>query len=168
MNLGEISTAVATKNRLGKYLEPIGEDHGKQEDEIRDAIIQLLTNPDDTPPDLLVNVPVDDLYVIHDTGYTQIGLESGCTLLWDTTRPIHIEIRGALFQSGQPHTERILNRFMNSQPCSIDAICQPWNLHPDSFVNQPHNCSVNAIYKSYTKRKRFGTPGTPNHRVSQV
>ena len=83
VNIGEISTAIATKNPLGKYLRPVEDanvPHGRQEREVRDAMVQMLTNPDDTAPDLLVNIDARDLYVIHETGYTQVGLESRYTL----------------------------------------------------------------------------------------
>ena len=57
---------------------------------------------------------------------------------------------------------------MRDKPCGPDAVHKPWNLHPDSFVNQPHNCVVNAIHKSYTKEKRYGKSSKPNHRILQV
>ena len=118
-------------------------------EEVRQSALAMLRDPTLSPAN------ISQRYLRIDAGgqeYTELGVESEFSYLWDETRPLVIDQRRTSFWDDRsPTTEVILGRPLQAWALP-DGMWRPFDMHPDTFKEFDHGCAVQMLYRSFTKR----------------
>ena len=119
----------------------------QQQDEVKAAVRKMLQNPEQYSNGRYTTIDIDGV------NFTQLGLESDITYIWDERRDIQVQIRRTnIYDFEKPTTEIILDRPLRDFALPNHYSFRPFDLHPESFEYFEHGCAVQMIKTAFTTK----------------